>query len=273
MGKKYPNFGYHRFLDEAGDDTFYGKKRISIIGQNGVSNTFILGMVAFKEPLVPIRKKIIELQKDIENSAYYKDVPSVKKRVNKKGGYFFHAKDDLPEIRKEFYDYIRTIDCSFQAVVGQKIISLFEQQHHGKEANFYADLLSHLLKDKFTKYPRLVLNIAERSNSTAIHNLESGLETAKMRYKKRNPKKATNTRVAFSVHKFIDEPLLAVPDYFCWAVQRVFERGETRFYQYMKDKIPLVLDLYDTKGYKGSKNYYTERNPLTQKNKVSPHTP
>jgi len=36
---------YHRFLDESGDTTFYGKKKRIIVGDIGVSKTFILGMV------------------------------------------------------------------------------------------------------------------------------------------------------------------------------------------------------------------------------------
>ena len=36
---------YHRFLDESGDTTFYGKGKRVIIGENGVSKCFILGTV------------------------------------------------------------------------------------------------------------------------------------------------------------------------------------------------------------------------------------
>jgi hypothetical protein len=136
---------YHRFLDEAGDTTFYGKGKIPIIGNNGVSNTFILGMVKIKQPLEEIRKTIAEKQNEIANSTYYKNIPSVKKRTDK-GGYYFHAKDDLPEIRKEFYDFLLKFDFSFEAVVARKIINIYERKHNGKGNEFYADLLSHLLK-------------------------------------------------------------------------------------------------------------------------------
>jgi len=67
--------------------------------------------------------------------------------------------------------------------------------------------------------------------------------------------------------------LFAVADYCCWAVQRVFEKGETRFYDYMQDKISLVVDLYDSEKYKSNLNYYTKKNPLTTKNKISPQLP
>jgi hypothetical protein len=40
----------HRFLDEAGDTAFYGRGKKIIIGTEGVSKCFIIGMVKFREP-------------------------------------------------------------------------------------------------------------------------------------------------------------------------------------------------------------------------------
>lgn len=268
---KHNQHEYHRFLDEAGDTTFFGKGRIPILGTEGVSNTFILGMVNFKEPLQPIRNKIVDLQKSIERNDYYNSVKSIIKRIEK-GGFYFHAKDDIPELRKEFFDFILDINCSFQAVVGRKIISLFEKKHNSKDTEFYADLLSHLIKDKFEKYPKLVLNIAERANSTAINNLEIGLKKAKQRFISKNPDKEIKSEISFNVHKYQNEPLLSIADYLCWVIQRVFEKGEVRYYNYLMEKISLVVDLYDKNSYDSSKNYYHKNNKLTEKNKVSPQS-
>jgi hypothetical protein len=37
----------HRFLDEAGDTTFYGSGHKLILGQDGVSHSFIIGMLRY----------------------------------------------------------------------------------------------------------------------------------------------------------------------------------------------------------------------------------
>jgi hypothetical protein len=63
-----------------------------------------------------------------------------------------------------------------------------------------------------------------------------------------------------------------VPDYLGWAVQRVSERGDTRHYDYARERISMVLDLYDQANYIGSKHYYTPRRPLTAANKIGPQT-
>lgn len=258
-----PTQDNHRFLDEAGDTTFYGKGKVPTIGQNGVSMSFILGMVKFKEPLQPLRQKIIVLQNQVINDPYFRDIPSINKKL-KEGGFYFHATDDLPEVRKLFYDFIASVDCSFEAYVGRKIPSLYETKHNGKEAEFYADLLSHLLENKLNKKGKLVLNVASRGKTTKNNNLQSALTKAQ----NRNKGKALTTQVLFNVQNHRVEPLLNVADYFCWAVQRVFERGEVRYYNFLKDRVSLVVDLYDSARYLNSGNYYSPKKPLTITNKI-----
>jgi hypothetical protein len=260
----------HRFMDEAGDTTFYGKGMVSILGQEGVSNCFLLGMLKIRTNLNPIREKILEMQRMIEADPYFK-VPSVEKKINK-GGFYFHATDDLPEVRKIFYDYIKTLDCSFEAVVGRKIPEIYARKHGNKENEFYADMLSHLIKNKLSLGKKLILNIAERGKTTKNQNLEIALQKAKKRFEEnvKNKDKLISTSVVFNVQNQKTEPILNIADYLCWAIQRVFEKGEMRYYNYMSEKISLVIDIYDTNRYQGNENYYTKKNQLTAKNKISP---
>ncbi len=261
---------YHRFIDEAGDTTFFIKGKKSALGEPGVSLAFIVGMVKISDPLQEVRQKIISLQESIVANPFY-DVPSVRKKVSK-GGYYLHATDDLPEIRKEFFDLIKTIDCSLEAVVGRKSIERFVTRHKEKQEYFYADLLSHLLKNKFQKHDKLVLHVSERGQSTKHTNLNLALEKAKQRFMEMKPEKTLKTNIVFDVQPPTREPLLNLADYMCWAVQRVFEKGEIRYYNLIKEKISLVVDLYDQENTKGWKNHYdNKKHPLTAENKISPH--
>src|SRR4030042_1855937 len=138
---KMAQYLYHRFLDEAGDTTFYGKGKVPVIGNEGVSKCFILGMLKINDPLNEVREKIINLQKQIESE-------------------------------------------------------------------LYADLLSHLLKNKFRKYDKLVLNIAERKKCTTHTNLEFGLQKALTRAKSKFPYKDHHCKVVFNIQQPTNEPLL-----------------------------------------------------------------
>ena len=243
--EKQPLNHYHRYLDEAGDMNFYGKGRVPILGEQGVSHCFILGMVKFHTDILPIRQKLFEMQNSIPVNPYYENVPSMVKRV-KKGGFYFHAKDDLPELRKEFFDFIKTLDCSFYAVVARKNYGIFERKHHGKSNEMYADLLSHLIEEEqYDDSKRIVYNIASLQSTTDFVNLKLAFDKAKIRYKQVNPMQEFEQKIDFNVQPFAIEPLLSVIDYLCWAVQRKFETGETRFMNYMESEIVKIIELYD----------------------------
>lgn len=263
--KKEPLHKYHRYLDEAGDTTFFGKGRVPILGQNGVSKCFVLGMLKVKEPIEPVRQRIMELQQRIASDPYFKEVPSIQKKVAN-GQYYLHATDDLPEVRKAAFELIAATKCSFEAVVARKILSIYTGQHGGKDEVFYADMLSHLLKNKLEKYDRLVLNVAERGRSTTMNNLTKGLAIARSRFAAKNFKDAKPHRVLFNVQNPTREPLLNIADYFCWSIQRVFERGEMRYYDFVSDKVSVVVDLYDSANYANYGNYYGPRRKLTKAN-------
>ena len=262
----------HRFLDESGDTTFFGKGHRDIIGQQGVSVTFGIGMLKVKAPMDSVRRKVVELQAQVEQDDYLNVIPSVQRKTAQ-GGFFFHATDDPPEVREIMYKLIRTVDCSFEMVVARTVHDIFTRKHHGKESEFYADILSHLLKNKLRVGTKLILNIAHRKNSTSNRNLEVALAKARSRAQKRYDHKELTTQVFFNIQNQRTEPLLNIADYFCWSVQRIFEKGETRYYDYICDQISVVIDLYDQSGYAGSQNYYRRNNPLTSANKISPPSP
>ncbi|RIY23238.1 hypothetical protein CJI55_02965 [Gardnerella vaginalis] len=125
--------------------------------------------------------------------------------------------------------------------------------------------MSHLIKDK-GKYPKLVLNVAGRGSTTSNVNLKHSIEIAQERTKNstNNLPNINASNIKFNTQPYSNEPLLAITDYALWAVQRVFEMGDLYFYNLLLDnnKIPLVLDLYDTEHYKNSENYHTKSKPL-----------
>lgn len=266
-----PPFKRHRFLDEAGDTAFYGKGKSPIVGQQGVSKCFILGMLKINEPLEGVRMKILNLQASIEQDPYFQGVRSIERR-RAKNNFHLHANDDLPEVRRIVFELIKSINCSFEAVVARKIYGIYERKHNGNAAEFYADLLSHLLKNKLNKYDRLVLTIASRSNCTTHTNLKRGLKKSVERSTFRNPDQANDCDVVFNVQTPTSEPILNIVDYFCWAIQRIFERGETRFYDFISNKISQVIDIYDFENFRQPKGksgaHYGKRRKLTSENLI-----
>jgi hypothetical protein len=126
------------------------------------------------------------------------------------------------------------------------------------------------LKNKLGKGEKMVINIAERGKSTRNTNLELALKKAETRFVNNTDGREIKSQIVFNVQNHYSEPLLNVADYFCWSIQRVFEKGEIRYYNYLSDRIPVIIDLYDSEKYNNWKNYYNPKNPLTSENKISP---
>lgn len=265
--KLLPN-EYHYFLDESGDPTFSGKKKHVIVGAPGVSSYYFLGMVKFNSDLNIVRSALTDLQRIVDRDPYFKRIGSIEKK-RRKNGFYFHGTDDLPEVRMIFFKFLSSLDCSFEAVAGKKIPGIYQERHKGDPCKFYADLLSHLLYTKLAGENKIVLNIAERGTSTRLENLRFGLQSAEQRFDFYNPKAQIKRPVVFNVQNQTSEPLLNIVDYFCWSVQRVFEKGETRYYEYLQPKIRLVVDVFDEEGAKTGSNLYTPERPLTALNKNS----
>lgn len=241
--EKTPRYQYHRFLDEAGDTTFYGKGKIPLIGTDGVSNYFLLGMLTVNEPLEAVRKKVVELQSNIASDPYLVEVPSIQKKRNK-AGYFLHAKDDVPEVRKMAFELIKSINCHFDVVVGRKDYKVYEKKHNGNQAEFYADMLSHLLHGSMNGFEKLVLNVAHRSRCTTHTNLEKGLQKAVAIAKHKYPEACNCCAMVFNVQQPTVEPIINLVDYFLWALQRKIERGEKRYVDFLETQISSVVNLY-----------------------------
>ncbi len=260
---------FHRFLDETGDTTFYGKGRKVIIGTSGVSLSFGLGVVRIDRPLKEVRREVRALEAQVEADPLLNTIPSVQKRIAS-GGFYFHACKDTPDVRAVLLRYLRELPCEAEMVVARKIPALFEKQHNGREDEFYADLLAHLLKNRLKRAGTLVFNVAERGSSTREKVLTDALRLATERAAKRWGAENLKARAVFNVQNPRTEPLLTVSGYLCWAVQRVFETGEVRLYNYLAERIRLVVDLYDRDKYAGSRNYYDRKNPLTAESKLGP---
>lgn len=273
----------HRFLDECGDTTFFGKGRAPVLGQNGVSLAFGLGLVKFNVPVDEARAQVKALAQEIESDEFFRNVPSVLKR-SVSGGFYFHAKDDLPEIRERLFRWIKASDVTLELVMARKIPGIFARKHGGHEKEFYAR--THPRARGSFRRPSLPSSQTQAQAGPAIGDqycfprfndppthARSGIGESPPAFCQKHDAAAECCEVVFNVQTPQTEPLLSVADYLSWSVQRVFERGETRYYDFVQERVAVVVDLYDFNNYEKGRNYYTPKRPLTAANKLSPPSP
>ncbi|MEB3146419.1 MAG: hypothetical protein VKL02_09820 [Cylindrospermopsis raciborskii 1523720] len=95
----------HYFVDEAGDPVIFNGKGKILIGSDGCSQFFILGLldVANTESL---SQDLENLRANLLAGPCFKKVPSMQPE-NKKTALYFHAKDDIPEVRREVFNLLQ----------------------------------------------------------------------------------------------------------------------------------------------------------------------
>ena len=258
----------HYFVDEAGDPVLFDARGNALPGQEGCSRHFILGVLDVPDP-VALATDMEALRAQLLADPYFHGVPSMQPE-RRKTAWAFHAKDDLPEVRREVFRVLMTHDVRFFAVVRDKLRVLdYVRQRNRNDVSYryrpndlYDTLVSRLFKDRLHLTPEVNVCFAERGKSDRTAALGQALEMARQRF---NAKWQRATQAVIRTRQSSpsrDVPLQAA-DYFLWALQRHFERQESRYIELVWPKVGLVhaVDETDMAPYGV---YYTKKKPLTK---------
>lgn len=255
------------FVDEGGDGTLFAGKGKVIVNTPGCSRFFMLGLLDVADP-VSLQTAFDDLRLRLVNDPYFKDVPSMQ-ASDRKTALAFHAKDDLPEVRKEVFAQLREMDgLRFFAVVTDKM-SVLEYVRQQNERNpvyryqpneLYDFLARRLFKDRLHQDGGYEITFSKRGKSDRTSALKNALEAARQRF-------ATQWDIssAAPMNVMAGTPLthagLQAVDYFTWALQRLYEMGEDRYVTYLWSAFRLVQDI-DDKRAADYGVYYTQKKPL-----------
>lgn len=256
------------FVDEAGDGTLFGGKGRVIIGSEGCSRFFILGFVDIPD-LAGLGRELAELRATLLADPYFVAVPSMQ-ADQRKTALSFHAKDDVAEVRREVFSLLRRhTNIRFFAVVKDKravldyILSRNEREpgYRYEPNELYDHLVRRLFKNMLHKEDAYNIYFAKRGKSDRTAALQAALEAARQRFRERWGK-ASHAAIQVTATTPPAEPGLQVADYFLWALQRLYERGEDRYLAYLWPQCHLVQDVDDTRQTRYGV-YYTQKKPLT----------
>ncbi|MBN1364944.1 MAG: DUF3800 domain-containing protein [Syntrophaceae bacterium] len=257
----------HYYVDEAGDPTIFDAKGRVIIGKEGCSKFFMLGLLAVANP-DSLEIDLKGLRSSLLKDPYFKDVPSIQLDA-KKTAILFHAKDDLPEVRREVFRVLMKHDLRFFAIVRYKTKVLEYVRHRNevdhsyryKTNELYDYLIRQLFRDRLHQHDAYEIHFAKRGKADRTAALKVALETARLRFTEKCGKKS-----CASINVFASEPKnlagLQAADYFLWSLQRFYERGESRYMELLWPAFHLVRDIDDTRENKYGE-YYTQKKPLT----------
>lgn len=205
------------------------------------------------------------LRNQLLADAYFKGVPSMQPEARKTAIYF-HAKDDLPEIRREVFKLLPNLEVKVQVAIRRKtaLVSFAKLLHAaGKrltEDLIYDDLIKRLFRNLLHKAAENRIVFARRGKRTRRIALERAIEKAKTNFEKKWKMLSRKPTSIVPEYSFSSAGLQII-DYYLWALQRVFELRQDRFFQLLRPGYRLIMDL-DDKRNKPYGEWYTDYNPL-----------
>ena len=180
----------HFFVDEAGDPALFSGKGRILVGEPGCSGYFLLGRLEVADPDT-LERALTELRADLLADPYFKSVPSMQPE-RQKTAVAFHAKDDLPEVRREVFKLLLRFDLRFSAVVRNKADLLaYVQQRNEREPGYRYkgdELYDSLVSELFRRFRRLnddtLICFAKRGDKARNHAFRSAIEEAEQTFER-----------------------------------------------------------------------------------------
>jgi hypothetical protein len=226
------------FIDECGDPEFFGKGKTLMVGTKGYQPLLILGLIETNDRKT-LHKAVEVFCNEIKQDVLFKSIPSLSNP-----NWFLHAKNDHPEVRSEFFKFLRKCDgIRFHAVIARKNLSIFRKKHNNNASEFYFDVIKHLLEPQLkigNRYSIYLSHKPKTTNEKLIDSIEKAIDSNKQKNSLQSPISYTST---IEKSNFLFE--LSVVDYFLWALQRYIYKKEMRFWEAIEPLVGTVVDLYD----------------------------
>jgi hypothetical protein len=240
------------FIDECGDPEFYGKRKKLLVGELGYQPLLILGLVETSDRK-SLGQAVLDFQQQILTDLLYRSIHSVQKQ-----GWFLHARGDHPEIRAEFFKFIRVYpDIRFHAVIARKDLSIFNRKHNNNPSEFYFDIVHHLLHGRFQSDCSHNIYLAQKQKNNQNRFVKAVDQAIAADIKREKLQQPPGYRC--SIVPSSEMPELSVVDYFLWSLQRYIYQNEIRFWESIEHKVVSVLDLYDQQNLAGNLYYGVEK--------------
>lgn len=254
------------FVDESGDGVLFGSQGKVLLGQPEGRSHFMLGALQVPEPLV-LATALEALRQDLLKDPYFKSVPSMQPE-RRKTALMFHAKDDLPEVRREVFKVLQSADIKFFAVVrDMRYVLAYVQERNARDASYryrpnelYDQTVARLFKDRLHSYQSCQISYGVRGTADRTRAFQDALNTARKRFEDKWGKNVT-TRIELLPSSPRKDPCLQAVDYVLWALHRYYNQGESRFIEMLWGKVGLIHAV-DDKEHAAYGTYYTKKKPL-----------
>lgn len=238
------------FVDEAGDTTLFGRHGKVMVGTEMVSRFFMVARLEVPD-VEALAADIASLRAELLSDPLLNSVPSMQVAAGKTA-LFFHAKDDVPEVRHAVFKLLMQHDLRISVVVKDKQALLAEVRQ--REAvnpaycykadghEIYDDLIGQLFKHFGRFGAARYVTFAVRGNKPRTESLKTVLDQVDAGFADDFGFAPHGHTTVHSSYPSLTAGLQAC-DYLLWALQRFYERNEERYLHAMWPKFARVFDL------------------------------
>lgn len=258
----------HYFVDESGDGVLFGSQGKLLLGQPEGRSHFMLGALQVTEP-EKLAVELETLRQELLTDPYFKHVPSMQPQ-RRKTALMFHAKDDVPEVRREVFKVLARTEMKFYAVVrDMRFVLAYVQERNRRDARYryhpnelYDQTVARLFKDRLHAYEQCRISYGVRGTADRTRAFQDALTLASTRFQQKWGI-TVNTQIELLASSPQKEPCLQAVDYLLWALHRYYSVGEGRFIEMMWDKVSLIHAV-DEKASAAYGTYYNKKKPLPE---------
>lgn len=237
------------FVDEAGDTTLFAKGGTPVVGTEGCSRFFIVGKLECRD-VEALAADLDALRAEVTADPYFKNVPSLDP-ARGRTAVQFHAKDDPSEIRFLVFRLLAKHELRFVAAVRDKR-KLAELALARKKADpkYRYNPAGHEIYDEMTRrlfsrlhgYGEHRVVFAQRGQKPRSKAFREAINAEDKAFEDGLGLKRPAPSEVVSGFPRQHAGLQAV-DYFLWALQRFYERGEARYLDFIWPQTLEILDL------------------------------
>ena len=153
----------------------------------------------------------------------------------------FHATYDNRFVRRRVFDVLSVHDFSIAATIFEKRKA--EPRIRPTQADFYGFAWYHHLRRIVTEdivpTGELLITAASIGTNDMKANFQSAIQVV-------NNEQNAEITMKTSMWSAASDPCLQVADYCSWAIQRKWERADTRSYELIKGKVKVENDLFSS---------------------------
>jgi len=236
------------FLDESGKPEVYSFKGLNLVEQGTATKFLVLAAVRCPDQLL-LQQQVTDFKANLLRDKELLKIFSPAYALDN-----FHAQTDYPQVKTRFCSFINGLDVKIDVIVVEKLKCYDALKR--SPGKMYGIMAGQLLKNICHQAEKTEVIFSRKDSKLKLRQeLEIEVERIRLEYLSQHTNIEARLLINYQHNAHYTHGGLQVADYAAHAIFQVFEKGNRKWYDLLKDKIGKIQDICN-------KKYFTRSNPL-----------